>query len=1248
MSVAISPNTDVRSRPPKRPVLTRSQSDSNPSFIRSSSVQDSPNSKSPPLPSSSFLQSDPNPKTHDRDSQIPNRPPRNPARSGPDLPVSIQIVSPTPVRPARKLTIKSGRPKTATGTREEVTPWELHPPPESYGKDAPKSTGGSGVGQPSNLKRNVTVSVSGRPLSPVISFGDLSILRRRKTTGSKVQKSKSSGSHVLQKPRAVSGGNPIPPVSQHNDHLTRSSDVKAASSATSRVLQKPDAGHKVGSSQPESFFYHKTRGLPIPITTSSSQGSPSTSHATPTPATNSTLHKSPSQTSSSDHHQNLKFSTADRTILEELKRNIQARASQFVMKGGHSGQPMQGLSPSNMVVPSTLSMGRLGGIGGVRRHHAYSKKQAPYPRSYERGVLDLDVWETLFCQQISGSLTWHDFKTPPTKVLDIGCGTGSWILDCARTWKNCHFVGLDLVPLHPDLIQVGSVDMAQRITWVQDNFLDGLPFPNEEFDFVHIKRIALGVPEDKWDFLFEEIIRVMKPGGAFEMIEEDLFFPGRPVGSDTDDESIFTTRSRDSSQQAPFRRSSIKRNSVQSSGQRSSGIPLDSDFGSDLEHDLDSDSLLTSSGGSHHTSSTGGKLSSEDMGSLSASSATSTGPGLLFTPAGGNKSQVLSASPRSTSPLPLVPMMGREVGAIVEDEEGERRADLPTPEEILHDRFATNETITQASAAKMARSDVQNSPATGQLKTTVINHNTGGASKPVLPPLHTRSATTTVPSPYHNSNPSASPQYSSKSLSQPRHSSSTSQLQSPLTLSSATDISPVARRSSDTSSRPKRLSGNSKSSTTSPFLLRTLPKPPTNPRDHSLLEHIYHETAASRFINLAPLSLLPNLLNVHFKDVRTHPPLQFTFPPRIDSPRHQGESDIRQAEDPDEEAQDAVSPAPATTWTPRARRHSVTATPHQRFVFPASSNEPFRSLENLHGDEDYDNDHFVSIKTLIQGASPYVSLDDSRPSAFSPSSRASFFKAPSPKALSMPPQDVQTNSESLNSPTSPKLSPFAIATSASMLKNRLPNQTLNMDLRSLNLHLLARVSEIMACSESMWEWLVEYQEKAHHAKTVKAQRARSKSIDAAQPAPAHRPAAENEEDKLAAALLELTREDFEELLQRFYLDMQDHVEIDLALEKRFDWKTFKSAEPIAERKAFDEAWDKYVKWMEEQQRRPPPPPKPRKRPLSASFAYPSHSFSYSVDGLPGVIDSVGRLPIPSASSNHSIIRGPDPRLMHEN
>jgi SAM-dependent methyltransferase len=46
-----------------------------------------------------------------------------------------------------------------------------------------------------------------------------------------------------------------------------------------------------------------------------------------------------------------------------------------------------------------------------------------------------------------------DVRTQPRKVLDIGCGSGDWILAAARAWPETSFVGLDLVighqiPLH--------------------------------------------------------------------------------------------------------------------------------------------------------------------------------------------------------------------------------------------------------------------------------------------------------------------------------------------------------------------------------------------------------------------------------------------------------------------------------------------------------------------------------------------------------------------------------------------------------------------------------------------------------------------------------------------------------------------------------------------------------------------------------------------------------------------------------
>lgn len=82
----------------------------------------------------------------------------------------------------------------------------------------------------------------------------------------------------------------------------------------------------------------------------------------------------PKKDPNSFHESHLKFSTADRTILEELKRNISARASQFIFKGG----------PQN----NNAGWGAQG-IGAGKKHHPFPKDEVPYPRNYERDVLDL-------------------------------------------------------------------------------------------------------------------------------------------------------------------------------------------------------------------------------------------------------------------------------------------------------------------------------------------------------------------------------------------------------------------------------------------------------------------------------------------------------------------------------------------------------------------------------------------------------------------------------------------------------------------------------------------------------------------------------------------------------------------------------------------------------------------------------------------------------------------------------------------
>ncbi|KAF9535677.1 S-adenosyl-L-methionine-dependent methyltransferase [Crepidotus variabilis] len=160
--------------------------------------------------------------------------------------------------------------------------------------------------------------------------------------------------------------------------------------------------------------------------------------------------------------------------------------------------------------------------------HAYDNEKAPYPLSYDRTTLELDALDHKLVQHIAKSVSFASLDEPPTRVLDLGCGTGAWVIDAAKEWTDCQFVGFDLVDVQIPLRFLDPL-IANRIIWRHGNFLTTkLPFEDDEFDFVHLQSIARGVPENKWGILFEEISRILRPDGTVEVVEDDIIFPTLP------------------------------------------------------------------------------------------------------------------------------------------------------------------------------------------------------------------------------------------------------------------------------------------------------------------------------------------------------------------------------------------------------------------------------------------------------------------------------------------------------------------------------------------------------------------------------------------------------------------------------------------------------------------------------------------------------------------------------------------------
>ncbi|KAJ3540405.1 hypothetical protein NMY22_g4305 [Coprinellus aureogranulatus] len=198
---------------------------------------------------------------------------------------------------------------------------------------------------------------------------------------------------------------------------------------------------------------------------------------------------------------------------------------------------------------------------------------------------------------------------------------------------------------------------------------------------------------------------------------------------------------------------------------------------------------------------------------------------------------------------------------------------------------------------------------------------------------------------------------------------------------------------------------------------------------------------------------------------------------------------------------------------------------------------------------------WLSMQGLLQQSSPYISLDATKGYAFTPSKKSSFTSASG--------KDKGRKRR----------------------QSRLPNKTLNIDLRTLNLHLHLRAKEVVGCSESMWEWVQETQRAWKREQESQRMNGRGHSLDISHRYRSESSLGDGPPDH-KSKVLEMAREDFNQLLLNFEMDMQDQASLNNALKERFQWNVMDSAPP-QNRKIFNIACEKYDKWQQESRNRVP-------------------------------------------------------------
>lgn len=111
----------------------------------------------------------------------------------------------------------------------------------------------------------------------------------------------------------------------------------------------------------------------------------------------------------------------------------------------------------------------------------------------------------------------------PGRILDVGCGTGRWVIEMAKEFPQAEVVGLDIVKPN-----INSEARPVNTLFTQRDVLKGLPFTDGVFDYVHMRFLIAALPTKDFLSVINELQRVTRPGGWIELTEPGLLLNTGP------------------------------------------------------------------------------------------------------------------------------------------------------------------------------------------------------------------------------------------------------------------------------------------------------------------------------------------------------------------------------------------------------------------------------------------------------------------------------------------------------------------------------------------------------------------------------------------------------------------------------------------------------------------------------------------------------------------------------------------------
>lgn len=155
-----------------------------------------------------------------------------------------------------------------------------------------------------------------------------------------------------------------------------------------------------------------------------------------------------------------------------------------------------------------------------------------HPSTYfvqDRGNLEelarLQLQDTLVTAGMGGVLPEQPDPRQFLHVLDVGCGTGGWVIELAKALPMCRLlVGVDVsrTVVEYARAQAEAAHVSDRVEFFTMDALRMLEFPNHTFDLVNLRFGMSWLRTWDWPKLLQEMRRVSRPEGLLRITEGEI------------------------------------------------------------------------------------------------------------------------------------------------------------------------------------------------------------------------------------------------------------------------------------------------------------------------------------------------------------------------------------------------------------------------------------------------------------------------------------------------------------------------------------------------------------------------------------------------------------------------------------------------------------------------------------------------------------------------------------------------------